>query len=116
MRHWGVKHNVSSIRHIHPREVEHRHREEASLFILDVREAHEYAQGHIPGARLIPLGQLPFRAFELDRQVEVVIVCRSGARSSQATRYLQGQGYRVLNMEGGMLAWQGPVEQGDYQS
>lgn len=80
------------------------------LQLVDVREPHEYAQGHIPGTRLIPLGQLQGRLDELDPSAPTVLICRSGNRSGMATRILNASGFRqALNMAGGMLAWRGPV-------
>jgi glyoxylase-like metal-dependent hydrolase (beta-lactamase superfamily II)/rhodanese-related sulfurtransferase len=76
--------------------------------IVDVREVSEFtdALGHIPGARLLPLAELPQRCAELDRQRPVVTVCRSGARSAQATVLLQKAGFSdVANLAGGMLRW-----------
>jgi sulfur dioxygenase len=76
--------------------------------ILDVREPAEFdgPLGHIPGAVLIPLGQLPERVFELSPARPLVAVCRSGARSAQATLFLQSAGFeRVANLPGGMLRW-----------
>jgi rhodanese-related sulfurtransferase len=75
--------------------------------VLDVREPGEYAAGHIPGALLIPLGELPDRLHEVPEEGPVVVVCRSGNRSGQALRFLRQQGFdNVHNMLGGMLAWQ----------
>ena len=73
--------------------------------VLDVREAAELADGRIAGSTHIPLGQLPARAFELDRARPVITVCRSGGRSSQAARFLAGQGFDVANLDGGMTQW-----------
>ena len=73
--------------------------------LLDVREASELPDGRIAGSTHIPLGQLPARAFELDRTRPVITVCRSGGRSSQAAQYLAGQGYDVANLDGGMTQW-----------
>ena len=62
--------------------------------------------GHIHGAILIPLGQLTARASELDKAKPVVAVCRSGARSAQATILLKQAGFaKVANLTGGMLRW-----------
>lgn len=74
--------------------------------VLDVREADELAHGHLPEAMHIPLGELPDRFDELDRNGDWVIVCRSGGRSGQATAFLLGQGFKsVKNLVGGMNAW-----------
>ena len=76
--------------------------------IIDVREPDEFngPLGHIPGARLIPLGTLAERAGTLERQKPVVLVCRSGARSAQATLILGKAGFdKVANLSGGMLRW-----------
>lgn len=76
--------------------------------IVDVREADEFdgPLGHIRGARLIPMEQLPARLAELDRKRPVVTVCRSGTRSAQATVLLGKAGLSsVANLAGGMLRW-----------
>ena len=73
--------------------------------VLDVREAAELTEGRIAGSTHIPLGQLPARAFELDRTRPVITVCRSGGRSSQAAQFLAGEGYDVVNLDGGMTQW-----------
>lgn len=73
--------------------------------ILDVREAAELAEGRIAGSTHIPLGQLPARAFELDRSRPVITVCRAGGRSAQAAQFLADQGFDVANLDGGMDRW-----------
>ncbi|RPF51156.1 rhodanese-like domain-containing protein [Aquisalibacillus elongatus] len=80
------------------------------LNIIDVRETDEVAEGKIPGAKNIPLGLIEFRENELDQGKEYIMVCRSGGRSGKATQYLEGRGFDVTNMTGGMLDWVGPVE------
>ncbi len=81
-------------------------RQRDDVFILDVREDSEFQSGHIPGATLVPLGQIPDRLDEVPRDKTVIAVCRSGNRSSQATDFLRQQGFdNVHNMEGGMNAW-----------
>lgn len=77
---------------------------------LDVREPDEYAAGHIPGSQLMPLGTVETRLGEIDRERAIVVVCRSGGRSDRATQLLLQAGLDAVNMTGGMLAWQGPVE------
>lgn len=93
-----------------PTEVEQKLAEGQKLNIIDVRETEEVAEGKIPGAVNIPLGLIEYRKQELDKSKEYVLVCRSGGRSSQAAEYLEHQGYRVINMAGGMLAWEGKTE------
>jgi rhodanese-related sulfurtransferase len=76
--------------------------------VIDVREPGEFSGdlGHIPGARLLPLAQLGLRSGEIDKARPVVTVCRSGARSAQATVLLQKSGFtQVANLAGGMLRW-----------
>jgi adenylyltransferase/sulfurtransferase len=79
----------------------------APLQLIDVRELSELRDGAIDGSRLIPLGTLAERLPELDRQMDVVVVCRSGKRSTEAARQLMAAGFgRVQSLAGGMLAWQ----------
>ncbi len=76
------------------------------VVLIDVREDWEYDDGHIPGAILIPLGEVPNRLNEIPGDKTVIAVCRSGNRSGQATNFLQQQGFKnVHNMQGGMIAW-----------
>lgn len=83
--------------------------EAAPPFILDVRTGVEYRGGHIPGAQLIPLGELGRRTAEIPTDRMVVTVCRSGSRSLMAARQLKKLGYDVRNMTGGMMQWTGPI-------
>lgn len=77
--------------------------------ILDVREPHEYAEAHASGSLLVPLGQLlarthEFRAFE---NKPIILICRSGQRSSAAADMLMQQGFKfVYNVQGGIIAWE----------
>ena len=81
-------------------------RQRDDVVILDVREDFEYNGGHIPGATLVPLGQIPNRLNEIPKDKTVIAVCRSGNRSLQATNFLRQQGFEnVHNMAGGMKAW-----------
>lgn len=75
------------------------------LTVLDVREPMEWAYGHIEGALHIPLGTLPARVDELPSG-QVLVVCKVGGRSAQATMWLQQQGHEVVNLDGGMLDWE----------
>ena len=80
------------------------------VFILDVREPHEYQICHLNG-HLIPLGDLPKRVSELDSARTIVAHCRSGQRSAQAVEFLRTAGFRkVWNLKGGILAWSDTVD------
>lgn len=92
------------------KEVEQLLNEGKILDIIDVREVDEVAAGKIPGSVNIRLGLLEFRMHELDKSKEYIIVCRSGGRSAQATQFLDYQGFKVINMTGGMTSWEGKVE------
>ncbi|HXQ76357.1 MAG TPA: rhodanese-like domain-containing protein [Acidimicrobiales bacterium] len=73
--------------------------------LLDVREPGEWEAGHAPGARHVPLGQLPDRMGELERTGLIVVVCRSGGRSALATEWLGAAGFDAANLVGGMQEW-----------
>ena len=79
--------------------------------LVDVREPAEFAQGTLPDAINIPLGELPNRIDELDPTRRVVLLCRSGGRSANAAHFLASSGFGdVVNLEGGMLAHE-PINQ-----
>jgi rhodanese-related sulfurtransferase len=98
------------VKEITPEELMEKIERGENLQIIDVREVDEWNAGHIPQAKLIPLGFLPHRMDELDKETPIVMVCRSGARSNMATQYLTEQGFDAANMVGGMLAWPGEIE------
>jgi rhodanese-related sulfurtransferase len=75
-------------------------------FLLDVRQPEEFTSGHIPGAKLIPLGDLDGRIAEVPTGREVVCICASGHRSVPAVRRLVAAGYKASSLENGMMAWQ----------
>jgi adenylyltransferase/sulfurtransferase len=80
------------------------------LFVLDVREPFEYQIANI-GATLIPQGQVPQRLAEIDPAREIVVHCRSGARSQRIAEFLAASGYtRVSNLAGGILAWSDEID------
>jgi adenylyltransferase/sulfurtransferase len=80
------------------------------LFILDVREPHEYQICNLKG-HLIPLGELPRRVHELDSAREIVAHCKSGKRSAQAVDFLRQAGFRKIhNLHGGILSWSTEVD------
>jgi sulfur-carrier protein adenylyltransferase/sulfurtransferase len=95
---------------ITPRELKARLDRGDDLFILDVREPHEYQISNL-GGYLLPLGDLSRRVNELDSSREIVAHCRSGKRSREATEFLRKAGFRkVLNLKGGILAWSDEVD------
>jgi adenylyltransferase/sulfurtransferase len=74
--------------------------------IIDVRQPNEFEICRIPGAKLIPLNELPSRIQELDPSQEIVLQCKVGGRSAQATAFLRQRGFtRARNLAGGILAW-----------
>lgn len=73
--------------------------------VIDVREIHEFRDGHLEGSQLIPLGTLPHRTHELDPYKPVVLVCRSGNRSKEACQILNLRGYRAFSLRGGLINW-----------
>ncbi len=76
--------------------------------LIDVREPSEVAEGTLPGAINIPLAELADRMSELDPARRVVVLCRSGGRSTAASKYLIASGFDdVVNLAGGMLAYSG---------
>lgn len=75
------------------------------LAVIDVREAQEYASGHVPGAVLIPMSVLPVRLQDLPRDRTLYLVCHSGGRSAQVAQWLIPQGYDAVNVAGGTAAW-----------
>lgn len=78
---------------------------DADTQLIDVREPFEVAAGTLPGAINIPLGELPARMSELDPNRRVVLLCRSGGRSTAAAQALTAAGFTdVVNLSGGMLA------------
>ncbi|HZV89796.1 MAG TPA: molybdopterin-synthase adenylyltransferase MoeB [Candidatus Binatus sp.] len=95
---------------ITPRELKSRLDRGDGLFILDVREPHEFQICNLNG-HLIPLGELPRRVHELDSSREIVAHCRSGKRSAEAVDFLRKAGFRkILNLKGGILAWSDEVD------
>ena len=93
-----------------PRELKLRLDRGDELFILDVREPHEYQICNLKG-HLIPLGELPRRVHELDSSHEIVAHCRSGKRSAEAVDFLRKAGFRkIYNLRGGILSWSTEVD------
>jgi len=104
---------VPPVPEISVEELKSRMEQNPGLILIDVREQYEYEIARIPGAKLIPLGDLPARMSELDSADEIFLHCKSGYRSAQALRQLQEAGFNKLhNVAGGILAWADRVDQG----
>jgi rhodanese-related sulfurtransferase len=77
------------------------------VVLLDVREDDEWQRGHAPGAKHIPMGQVPSRIDEISADAKLFVVCQAGGRSQRVAQYLASNGYRPVNVSGGMSAWAG---------
>ena len=83
--------------------------------VIDVREPMEYVMGHVPGARLVPMGEVPARLAELPQDAPVYVICASGNRSLAIANFLVRAGYDAWSVAGGTGAWSGsgrPVVRG----
>lgn len=78
---------------------------ESGAPVLDVREDYEYTQGHVPGAQLIPLGELPRRVADVPPADTVYVICASGNRSKQGATILETAGRSAVSVAGGTSAW-----------
>jgi sulfur-carrier protein adenylyltransferase/sulfurtransferase len=102
---------ADGIRRLGPRELEALLRGARAPLLIDVREPWEFDTGHLPQARLIPLGELPRRLAEIPRDGAPVFICRSGGRSLTACRIALQAGIAApANLEGGILAWAAQVD------
>ncbi|MEQ1581421.1 MAG: rhodanese-like domain-containing protein [Steroidobacteraceae bacterium] len=99
-----------SIPEITPAEFLARKERGENLTLLDVREAWELGIVSVPGTIHIPMNEVPNRLGELDQSVETVVLCRSGRRSLEVARLLEQQGFRAVNLAGGILAWAKDVD------
>ncbi len=79
---------------------------DGSAAVIDIREASEFAQGHVPGVIHIPMAQLSTRAAELDRNQPVYLICASGNRSSRMAELLTSAGFDASSVAGGTQAWE----------
>jgi molybdopterin-guanine dinucleotide biosynthesis protein A/rhodanese-related sulfurtransferase len=80
-------------------------RQGAGSVIIDVRMPDEYVEGHVAGARLIPLPEVPDRLAEVPTDQPVLVICKSGGRSLRATEFYVAQGIDATNVAGGTMAW-----------
>ncbi|SMP43787.1 Rhodanese-related sulfurtransferase [Desulfonatronum zhilinae] len=89
---------------------------EPEIQIVDVRQHKEYRQGHLPGARLLPVADLDEKLDDLAKDKPLLVYCAIGGRSKVAAHMLAGRGFeRVLNLSGGFKAWNGWTGYGDYE-
>ncbi|MFZ5824290.1 MAG: rhodanese-like domain-containing protein [Bacillota bacterium] len=78
--------------------------------IIDVREPWEYAEGHVPGSILKPVGQIRSWSNQLKKDDEIILICRTASRSAMAYQYLAALGFTNLrNVAGGIVTWRGAV-------
>ncbi|MGT2801528.1 Rhodanese-related sulfurtransferase [Streptococcus henryi] len=84
--------------------------DQGGVNLVDVREADEFAAGHVPGAVNLPLSEFAGRYTELAADKPYHIICQMGGRSAQACAFLDAQGYDVTNVDGGTVAWTGNLE------
>ncbi len=107
----GAPDLTKAVPQVEVRELAERMRSERPFVLLDVREPFEFEMARIEGAHLIPLGELPARWRELDREKEIFVLCHSGLRSERAAEFLRGSGFaRVANVAGGIDAWSEEID------
>ncbi len=108
---WGKKGSNDAWDEISSRELRTRMAGKEVPIIIDVREGYEYEQGHIPGARLMPLGSFVRKLVTLEKSAPYVLVCASGSRSRRAAGVMVKAGFtKVANLRAGMMEWDGKVE------
>jgi sulfur-carrier protein adenylyltransferase/sulfurtransferase len=109
----GAPDLTKAVPQIPVRELERRMNSGQPFVLLDVREPFEFEMARIVGARLIPLGELPARWQELDREKEIFVFCHSGVRSERAAEFLRSAGFsKVANVAGGIDAWSEEIDPG----
>jgi len=107
---WFVYNRFAPVKGLRNLNAEQFKKESKGQRMIDVREVHEFKQGHIPGAINIPLSQLRTRLSEIPKDRPVYLYCRSGMRSRQAGKILSRHGYRnMAHLNGGITAWNGPL-------
>jgi rhodanese-related sulfurtransferase len=101
-----ISFSIFSYENISPAEVKQKIDSAEDVFILDVRQPEEYAQGYVLGAYLIPLGEIDQRLDEIPRDKPVIVVCQSGGRSAAASQQLENHGFdNIINMTSGTTGW-----------
>jgi len=108
---WGNKTEGSAWEEINSRELRSRIAGKEAPIVIDVREEYEYQQGHIPGAKLMPLGSFVRKLVTLEKSAPYVLVCASGSRSRRAAGAMARAGFgKVSNLRDGMIDWDGKIE------
>ena len=106
-----MEEDQTTISDVAPKDLAERIERGDDLQLIDVREEWEWKLGNIPGARLMPLSRFAEEADSLDRDREVILYCKVGARSQRAAEYLADLGYsKVGNLSGGILRWSDEVD------
>ncbi|PKG22258.1 rhodanese-like domain-containing protein [Niallia nealsonii] len=98
---------MEEIKEITTAELEEKLNKGENIELVDVRENEEVVQGMIPGAKHIRMNDIPENLNYFSKDKEYIFICRSGMRSENVCHYLQDQGFKVVNMVGGMLDWNG---------
>ena len=101
---------MAGYKNITPQELEAKLKAGEKLELIDVRENDEVARGMVPGAKHIPMGDIPDKLDHLDKNKEYIFICHSSGRSGSVCDYLHDKGFNVVNMVGGMMNWTGEVE------
>lgn len=99
-----------SVKEISIEELKQKLEQEEAIQLVDVRENEEVAEGMIPEAIHIRMGDIPEKLDVFDQTQEYYIICRSGKRSENVCYFLEDQGYQATNVVGGMLAWTGETK------
>jgi len=107
----GAPDLTAAVPEIQVRELQERMESGRPFTLLDVREPFEFEMARIEGANLIPLGELPRRVGELDREAEILVFCHSGMRSERAAEFLRSAGFaKVASVAGGIDAWSQEID------
>lgn len=106
----GSRVTPRSMREVTPTELKRMMEHGERVVLLDVREPYEYEMCHLEGSKLIPLGDLERRVGELNKADDVVVYCHVGNRSATAVEFLSSQGFKALNLAGGIRAWSEDID------
>ncbi|MEI5908805.1 rhodanese-like domain-containing protein [Bacillus spongiae] len=101
---------MDQIKTITPEELQRKIQNGEELYLVDVREDEEVAEGMVKEAKHIPMGTIPESLDQFEKEKEYIFICRSGRRSENVCYFMQDQGFKVANMEGGMLEWAGETQ------